>query len=137
MLGDDGSRRVVLLVDDDGRTVRRMAEMLREDGLAVETARDGAAAIARLARSPVDALITELTTAHADGVAVARFARSQRPGIPILVVTGYPHLFDPEALTGGPPALLFTKPVDYGELKDALLSALLAFARGGQQKARV
>ena len=117
----------MLLVDDDLRTTRRMADMLREDGFAVEIARDGAAAIARLSRAPApDALVTELTTAHADGVAIGRFARSQRPGLPVLVVTGYPNLFDAEAFTGGPPALLFTKPVEYGELKEALIVALNA-----------
>ncbi|MEI9941921.1 MAG: response regulator [Pseudomonadota bacterium] len=116
---------VVLLVDDDLRTTRRMADMLREDGFAVEIARDGAAAIARLSRSPApDALVTELTTAHADGVALGRFARSQRPGLPVLVLTGYPHLLEPDAFAGGPPALLFTKPVDYAALKAALRDAL-------------
>ncbi len=116
---------VVLLVDDDLRTTRRMADMLREDGFAVEIARDGAAAVARLSRSPVpDALVTELTTAHADGVAIGRFARNQRPGLPVLVVTGYPNLFDPNAFSGGPPATLFTKPVDYASLKAALRDAL-------------
>jgi DNA-binding NtrC family response regulator len=116
---------VVLLVDDDLRTTRRMADMLREDGFAVELARDGAAAVARLARAPVpDALVTELTTAHADGVAIGRFARNQRPGLPVLVLTGYPNLFVPDAFAGGPPALLFTKPVDYAALKGALRAAL-------------
>jgi len=116
---------VVLLVDDDLRTTRRMADMLREDGFAVEIARDGAAAVARLARSPVpDALVTELTTAHADGVAIGRFARNQRPGLPVLVLTGYPNLFDPNAFSGGPPASLFTKPVDYAALREALRDAL-------------
>lgn len=116
---------VVLLVDDDLRTSRRMADMLREDGFAVEIARDGAAAVARLSRSPVpDALVTELTTAHADGVAIGRFARTQRPGIPVLVLTGYPNLFVPSAFAGGPPALLFTKPVDYLILRGALRDSL-------------
>ncbi|HKO46305.1 MAG TPA: response regulator [Polyangiaceae bacterium] len=116
---------VVLLVDDDLRTTRRMADMLREDGFAVEIARDGAAAVARLSRSPVpDALVTELTTAHADGVAIGRFARSQRPGLPVLVLTGYPNLFLSDAFADGPPALLFTKPVDYAVLKRALQDAL-------------
>ncbi|HYQ00679.1 MAG TPA: response regulator [Polyangiaceae bacterium] len=118
---------VVLLVDDDLRTTRRMAQMLREDGFAVEIARDGAAAVARLSRSPVpDALVTELTTAHADGLAVGRFARTQRPGIPVLVLTGYPNLFRAEAFAGGPPATLFTKPVDYTALRSALRDALEA-----------
>ena len=128
MLTPQGQRlHVVLLVDDDLRTTRRMAQMLREDGFAVEIARDGAAAVARLARSPVpDALVTELTTAHADGLAIGRFARNQRPGIPVLVLTGYPNLFHPDAFAGGPPATLFTKPVDYAALKSALSAALEA-----------
>jgi len=118
---------MVLLVDDELRTTRRMAAMLREDGFAVEIARDGAAAVARLARSPVpDALVTELTTAHADGLAIGRFARNQRPGIPVLILTGYPNLFHADAFAGGPPATLFTKPVDYAALRSALCNALQA-----------
>jgi two-component system response regulator MprA len=116
--------QVVLLVDDDLRTTRRLAEMLREDGLTVEIARDGAAAIARFTHAPVpDALVTELTTAHADAASVSRFARAQRPGLPVLVVTGYPNLFQADAF-GEPAPLLFTKPVDYSKLRDALLRAL-------------
>jgi DNA-binding NtrC family response regulator len=118
---------LVLLVDDDLRTTRRMADMLQEDGFAVEIARDGAAAVARLSRSPVpDALVTELTTAHADGLAVGRFARNQRPGMPVLILTGYPHLFHADAFAGGPPAQLFIKPVDYTALRSALRDSLQA-----------
>ena len=116
---------VVLLVDADLRTTRRMADMLREDGFAVEIARDGAAAVARLSQSPVpDAIVTELTTAHADGTAIGRFARNQRPGMPVLVLTGYPNLFDADAFASGPPAMLFTKPVEYAVLRSALREAL-------------
>jgi two-component system response regulator MprA len=116
--------QVVLLVDDDLRTTRRLADMLREDGLTVEIARDGAAAIARFTHAPVpDALVTELTTAHADAASVSRFARAQTPGLPVFVVTGYPNLFHADAF-GEPAPLLFTKPVDYSKLRDALLRAL-------------
>ena len=128
---------VVLLVDDDLRTTRRMADMLREDGFAVEIARDGAAAVACLSRSPVpDALVTELTTAHADGLAIGRFARNQRPGMPVLVLTGYPNLFHADAFAGGPPATLFTKPVDYAALRSALGEALQA-SRASESRQRV
>jgi len=126
---------VVLLVDEDLRTTRRMADMLREDGFAVEIARDGAAAVARLSRSPVpDALVTELTTKYADGLAIGRFARNQRPGMPVLVLTGYPNLFHADAFVGGPPATLFTKPVDYAALRSALCDALEA--KAANQSAR-
>jgi CheY-like chemotaxis protein len=115
---------LVLLVDDDLRTSRRLADMLREDGLAVEIARDGAAAVARFTRVPIpDALVTELTTAYVDAASLSRFARAQRPGMPILVVTSYPNLFRPDTF-GGVAPLLFTKPVEYSKLKESLLQAL-------------
>jgi CheY-like chemotaxis protein len=123
----DGTPRsnLVLLVDDDLRTSRRLADMLREDGLAVEIARDGASALARFTRSPIpDALVTELTTAYVDAASIARFARAQRPELAILVVTSYPNLFQPDAF-GGKAPLLFTKPVEYSKLKESLLQALL------------
>ena len=113
---------LVLLVDDDLRTAKRMADMLREDGFAVEVARDGAAAIACLARSPIpDAIVTELNIPHADGTAVAQFARTRRADMRVVVVTGYPHLFRPAAF-GAEPPLVFTKPVEYMSLRDALAS---------------
>lgn len=115
---------LVLLVDDDVRTSRRLADMLREDGLAVEIARDGAAAVARFTRVPIpDALVTELTTAYVDAAAISRFARAQRPGMPVLVVTSYPNLFQLDTF-GGVAPLLFTKPVEYSKLKESLLRAL-------------
>ena len=95
--------------------------MLREDGFVVEVLLDGAAAVGRLARDPLpDAIITELRMPHVDGIAVARFARSRRPDVCVMFLTGYPNLlaevrcFDPEPL-------IYTKPVNYASLSAALL----------------
>jgi len=111
----------VLLVDDDRRNARLLARMLREDGFVVEVLLDGAAAVGRLARDPLpDAIITELRMPHVDGIAVARFARSRRPDVCVMFLTGYPNLlaevrcFDPEPL-------IYTKPVNYASLSAALL----------------
>ncbi|MDF3071756.1 MAG: hypothetical protein K0R38_7357 [Polyangiaceae bacterium] len=113
----------VLLVDSDYRTSNRLAGLLRDDGFDVDVVRDGAAAIAHLARSPVpDTLITELKMRFADGVSVARYARAQRPGVRVIVLTGYPNLLGQGAL-GNPPPLVLTKPLDYPQLLAALASA--------------
>ena len=111
----------VLLVDDDRRNARLLARMLREDGFVVEVLLGGAAAVGRLARDPLpDAIITELRMPHVDGIAVARFARSRRPDVCVMFLTGYPNLlaevrcFDPEPL-------IYTKPVNYASLSAALL----------------
>ncbi|HXK17796.1 MAG TPA: response regulator [Polyangiaceae bacterium] len=118
------SKQRVLLVDSDHRTNSRLAELLREDGFEVDVARDGAAAIALLARAPApDALVTELNVRFADGVAIARYARAQRPSLPVMVVTRHPHLLRLDALGGGPAPLVLTKPVDYSQLLSALREA--------------
>ena len=112
---------LVLVVDDDARTARRLAQLLREDGYAVEVAGDGAAAVGRLSRLPLpDVLITELQLPHVDGEAVARYARVGRPNISVFFVTGYPQLAP--ARLGGPgaDAVVFTKPLDYDALRTEL-----------------
>lgn len=114
-----GERARILVVDDDARTMRVLSRMLREDGFEVESATDGAAAIARFGRDPLpDALVTDLHLPHADGLAVARYAESRRPGIRVYVVTGYPELVAKDPLM--PEERVFVKPLDYGKLSKAL-----------------
>ncbi len=125
----------VLLVDGDVRTTQRLAGLLRDDGFDVEVARDGATAIARLARAPYpDTLITELRIPLADGNAVARYARSQRPGLRVIVVTGYPHLLVPGGF-GNPPPLVLAKPLDYAQLLRELQEPIVAAEDASQQPA--
>lgn len=114
---------LVLIVDDDARSARVIAQMLREDGFSVEVAVDGARAIARLTHAPLpDVLVTDLAMPHADGNSVTMFARAQKPGLPVIFITGYPNLAG--AIAGQPRPTLITKPVDYAELKKALLAVL-------------
>lgn len=114
-------RALVLVVDDDARTARRLAHMLREDGYAVEVAVDGASALGRLSRDPVPAvLVTDLRMPHADGVAVSKYARSRRPGIPVVVVTGYPLQAEWLERAFEPPPVVFTKPLSYDQLSGEL-----------------
>lgn len=112
---------LVLVVDDDVRAARVLARMLREDGFDVELAIDGAAAIGRLARAPIpDVLVTDLRMPHADGVAVARYARSRRHDIPVLVVTSYPELVSRHCDALVPAPTVLNKPVDYAVLNEVL-----------------
>lgn len=110
-------RCLLLLVDDETRSARVLAKMLREDGYEVELAFDGAAAIARLARLPVpDVLLTDFRLAHADGVAVAEYARSRRSSIPILMLTGYPEIAARLVDDLVPPPVILPKPLAYADV---------------------
>jgi len=118
-------RKRVLVVDDDVRTARLLARLLAEDGFEVELATDGAAAIARLSRSPMpDALVTDLRMPHADGIAVARYARSRSPRIPIFIVTGYPELLTRLDDLIDSETRVFPKPLAYPELTAAMRGSL-------------
>lgn len=115
---------LVLVVEDDTRSANGLAKLLQEDGFLVEIAADGAAAIDRLARSPApDILVTELWLPLMDGIAVARFARSVRPSIPVFLVTGYSLATSQVSALRAPPPIVMTKPVDYVELSSALRKA--------------
>ena len=112
-------------VDDDGQSANLLGRRLRVDGHEEEVTTDGAAAIARLTRSPVpDALITDFHLPHADGLAVGRYARSHRACIPIFLVSGYPP---PPASAGEPvdgSVVVMAKPLDYPDLLHRLAPAL-------------
>jgi CheY-like chemotaxis protein len=115
------SSALILVVDDDVRSARLLARMLREDGFDVEVAIDGAAAVGRLGRSPApDVLVTELQVPHVDGLALARFARSHRRTLPVMIVTNYPErvALPPDALDPAP--TVFSKPLDYARLHGEL-----------------
>jgi CheY-like chemotaxis protein len=121
----------VLLVDADFRTSQRLAELLGEDGFEVEVARDGAAALARLARPPLPGtLITELSIPLADGSTIARYARTQDPALRVIVLTRHPHLLSPASFSQPTPVVL-TKPLDYGRLLELLRSG----GDGGEESA--
>lgn len=118
-----GRRGLVLVVDDDARTARRLATMLREDGFEAEVAIDGAGAIGRLARSPApDFLVTDLRMPHADGSSVVQFARSKQPHLPVIVVTGHPNMASGLASLE-PSVVVMPKPVVYDDLLQSLLAA--------------
>ena len=121
------SRPLVLLVDDDARASHLLARMLTDEGFATEVVLDGAAALARLTRPPApDALVTDYHLPLANGLAVARYARSTHPELPVVVVTGDPDAFaraSVDAPLGGA-LLVITKPLDFGTLADHLRAAV-------------
>lgn len=81
----------VLLVEDEPALRETVAELLRDGGHEVLTARDGQHALdlARRSRRPIDALITDLIMPRVGGLQLATTLRAERPDLAILFVTGY------------------------------------------------
>lgn len=112
---------LLLLVEDDARSAKILARMLREDGLEVEVVVDGAAAIGRLARPPLPSvLITDVRLPHVDGIAVARYARSLDPKIPVILTTSYvQQAIEAEKHVVPAPSIL-AKPFEYPALRQEI-----------------
>jgi signal transduction histidine kinase/ActR/RegA family two-component response regulator len=80
----------VLLVDDEDIVRVGTAEMIRDLGHSVSEASSGAEALAMLANGvAADVVITDYKMPRMDGAELARRLHSIRPGLPILIITGY------------------------------------------------
>jgi CheY-like chemotaxis protein len=115
----------VLLAEDEALVALALADCLEADGHLVVVAGDGAAALAMsrgLGR--LDLLVTDLRMPRLGGEDLIRALWAERPGLPVLVVTGSAPPGGAEALRRdagdrGPLALLH-KPLDYASLAGAL-----------------
>lgn len=82
--------RRVLVVDDDPAVRQTLTRMLPVTGHQVETAPEGLAGVARLRSEAFDLVITELRMPGVEGFELGRQAKRLRPGIKVIISSGYP-----------------------------------------------
>jgi two-component system OmpR family response regulator len=112
----DGSPIHVLVVDDEPVLAELMTIALRYEGWTVETAGDGAAAIASARTKPPDVVVLDVMLPDMSGLDVLRKLRQQIPGLPLLLLTAKDALEDRIAgLTAGGDDYV-TKPFSLEEL---------------------
>ena len=112
----------ILVVDDDRLVRRFMTESVRTLGYEVRDAANGAAALALLDERPFDLLLADFAMPGMNGAEVARAAQSRRPGLPVLIVSGYADSAAVEAALGT--ARQLRKPFDMAELGAAVAETL-------------
>ena len=122
----------VLLAEDEPPVARSFADLLEAEGYEVDLALDGAEALdaARRLGDGLDALVTDLRMPRMGGEDLIRALRAERPGLPVVVVTGSAPRGGEEALRcragGQGPVLLLRKPASGGQLAAALRRAVAA-----------
>jgi CheY-like chemotaxis protein len=126
MTEDAAPAPVALVLDDEESLLEIICRMLRGRGFVVLGTSDPAEAIERcLAPQPrVDVLVTDLGQPTGFGAEVARRVRAERPGLPVVFVSGSPR---EEAVRAGlvpADARLVQKPFRRDVLLEAVCAAL-------------
>jgi PAS domain S-box-containing protein len=113
---------VVLAVDDDGLVLMNTAVMLQDMGHTVLEATSGSQAIEILRREQsIDLVITDHAMPKMTGVQLAAAIKAERPGLPIILATGYAEL--PAGGSAELPKL--GKPFGQQELMQAVAAAMV------------
>ncbi len=119
----DPGARTILFVEDEVLIAMVAGAMLADLGYKVMEASSGDAALAILAGgAPVDLLITDYCMPRMTGAELVTAARALRPGLPVLIASGYAEL--PDAAAQDLPRL--TKPFRPQQLRSEIERLLAA-----------
>jgi DNA-binding NtrC family response regulator len=110
----------ILLVEDDDEVAGLVTDMLRELGYEVTRAAAAEAALGALADArPIDALFSDIMMpGRMNGVDLAHEAQRRRPGLPVLLTSGYADAAIREAGREG--IRVLRKPYDIDTLAETL-----------------
>lgn len=87
-----GPDKSLLIVDDDGPFLRRLARAMETRGFAVETAETVSEGIARSKAAPPKYAVVDLRLADGNGLEVIEAIRQNRDDTQIVVLTGYGNI---------------------------------------------
>ena len=88
----ESARFVVAVVDDDDRTLESLADLLEAAGYDVRLYTSAKAVWTRGGLSDIDCLISDIGMPDMDGFELRRLALSERPELPVILITGRPEL---------------------------------------------
>ena len=118
-----GTRRRVLVVEDEAAVRQVVMELLRADGHTVEAVANGHEAVERLLMeraAPFDLIISDRAMPGLGGDELAAIAERVAPGVPLILLTGFGDVM--QARGERPPGVaeVLAKPVRLEELRAAL-----------------
>jgi two-component system, NtrC family, response regulator GlrR len=106
----------LLLVDDDPDLLRLLAIRLKANGYEVTAVESGQRALASIAASRPDLVLTDLRMDGMDGMALFQEIQASYPGLPVIILTAHGTIPDAVAATKRGVFGYLTKPYDAEEL---------------------
>ncbi len=118
------TRSVVAVVDDDPRALESLADLLEAGGYDVRVYSSARTFLKSGALSDIDCLISDISMPDMHGIRLRRLALSERPELPVILITGrtdcraqYAPFIEPDRY--------FEKPFDGQQLLAAIRAALM------------
>ena len=105
----------ILLVDDDTRTLKNIAQFLRDEGYEVDEAQNGNEAAQRLNSGGFDLVLSDLIMPDGNGLYLLKRTRSDAPSIRVLIMSAFPNI-DPAELVELGATDFIGKPLVFEEL---------------------
>ena len=117
------TRFVVAVVDDDHRTLESLADLLEAEGYDVRLYSSATMRMERGGLSEIDCLISDIGMPEMNGFELRQLALSERPELPVILITGRPELRAQHASIIESDRY-FEKPFDGQQLLAAIRAAL-------------
>ena len=115
---------VVAVVDDDQSILRSLEYLLESADYAVRVFTSGRALLESEWLPKVDCVISDIDMPGMDGFELVRQSNALRPGLPAILVTGYPDRLKTLSAPPGKNIRYFTKPFDGPKLLAAVGEAI-------------
>jgi len=118
---------IVAVVDDDPSILGSLELLLESADYTVRLFLSATALLDSGSLSEIDCLISDIDMPGTDGVELLRLTHAARPGLPIILITGYPDRLKRLPPLDGINPSVFVKPFKADELLAALGEALRNF----------
>lgn len=120
---------IVAVVDDDRSVLRSLEYLLESADFGVRLFASGHELLASGCLADIDCLISDIDMPGMDGHELLRAVRADRPGLPVILITGYPNTLKRLARPGHGDPPCFTKPFQGPELLAAIGASIRASRR--------
>ena len=123
-MAERSSGVIVAVVDDDQSILQSLEILLESADYVVRLFTSGAALLESPCLPEIDCLISDIDMPGMDGFELLRLLHSERPGLPTILITGYPDTLKRSSLLGPDNPRILTKPFRGEELLSAVKDAL-------------
>jgi response regulator RpfG family c-di-GMP phosphodiesterase len=119
-----GNGEKIIVVDDEPEVLELLADVLNEEGYALESSDGADAALQKMRTQHFDLLLTDIAMPGMDGIALIREAKRLQPDLIPIVMTGNATLDTARAAVKSGAFDYVLKPFDVAEIRKAVIGAL-------------